>query len=151
MAYEIVEGLYVKTPLILSGAQQGQAPKITLTHEVNVPNPPAVITTQNIAVPTTQAIIFSTTLNAPVELHAILIIPSSNAATNNVQILVRYGNNVIADAANINNPVGFFIPTTIGFDAGSYPVLGQGSGISITAVATTTGSSAQVIFIGVYI
>jgi len=143
---ELIEGLYKKTELIV------QAPpspaQVVYVNQINKARAPYIAASLVIAVTTSNTLLFSTVLPANVELHAILIIPTSNAQANGVTFYINYGNNQLGSQAA---PVGIVIPLTIGFDQGDYPVLSNGQQISCYGQATATGSGLQFIFIGVFV
>lgn len=144
---ELIEGLYTKRTLI-TGASGVNPSQIVAVNQINKGRSPIVIPTQVLSVPTSLSLIYSTTLNVAMEVHAILIIPTSNAQVNGVQFYLNYGNNTIGTPQNLS---GIIVPITIGFDEGDYPILDVNSVISLNAVASSSGAGLQIIVVGVAI
>lgn len=141
----VVEGLWLKKALqvLPTGPQSTIVPII----EVNKARNPWTLTSQALAVPTSATAIFKATVPGEIELHSILIIPSTNSLVNGVTFWINYGQYSFGDAVS---PSGAITPFAIGFDKGDYPILNAGDALVLYGGATTTGSSLQIIFIGVY-
>lgn len=71
----------------------------------------------------------------------ISILPSSNASTNNVVFTVNYGQNIVTGFSG--NGASASVPINIPFTDGQYPKLQMGDTITLTAVASATGSYLQ--------
>lgn len=143
---QLTEGQYVPRKLIVPTLQNPE--NIQPIYIVNRGRTPYILPSGVISVTTSLTQLYSSTVPANVELHAILVIPTSNAQANGVQFYINYGTNSIGSPQSLS---GIIVPLTFGFDEGDYPVLSQGQNVSLYASATTSGAGLQVVFIGVFI
>jgi hypothetical protein len=125
--------------------QQPSGIQIIPINQVNKNITPFVVASPSFAVGTTLSEVFSITLTNVVAIHSLSVIADGSALTNGVSFYLQFGQYSIGSATNL---VGIIIPYTFYFDYAHYPILQQGSNITLYAIANATGSYIQLIVNG---